>query len=557
MAKMRSSLVKDGVGRASQRSLLKATGLSNSELEKPLIGVVNSFNEINPGHIHLNEITNAVKLGVANSGGVPLEFPAIALCDGIAMGHIGMHYPLASRELIADSIEAMAEGHQLDALVLVTNCDKITPGMLMAAARLDIPAIVIAGGPMYAGRFDNANTDGSKLYEAAGAVATGGMDLITLDKLEDAAAPGCGACGLLGTANSMNCMSEALGMSLPWNSTIPAYLAKRKALAKSSGEQIMYLWENDIKPSDILTRQAFINAIAVDNAIGGSSNTVLHLIAIAYEAGIELTVEDFDEISKKSPKLCNFSPGGIYHMQDLYDAGGLQVVINEVDKLDIVDLNVQTVTGKTMKENVKDAYSKNSEVVRSLDNPYYFEGGLAVLKGNLAVDGSIVKQSAVSPEMMVHSGPAKVFNNEEDAVEAILNKGIVAGDVVVIRYEGPKGGPGMREMLTPTSAIAGANLDKYCALITDGRFSGATRGAAIGHVSPEAMESGTIALVEDGDIIHIDIPQRKLELQVSEEELSERRKKLVLIEPKIKKGYLTRYAAQVKSASFGAVVSAK
>lgn len=557
MGKMRSSLVKDGVGRASQRSLLKATGLSNNDLKKPLIGVVNSFNEVNPGHIHLNEITNAVKIGIANSGGVPIEFPAIAICDGIAMGHIGMHYPLASRELIADSIESMAEGHQLDALVLVTNCDKITPGMLMAAARLDIPAIVIAGGPMYAGRFNNANTDGSKLYEAAGAVAVGKMDLLTLDRLEDAAAPGCGACGLLGTANSMNCMSEALGMSLPWNSTIPAYLAKRKALARETGEQIMYLWENEIKPSDILTRQAFINAIAVDNAIGGSSNTVLHLIAIAHEAGIKLTVEDFDEISKKSPKLCNFSPGGTYHMQDLYDAGGLQVVINEVDKLDIVDLGVLTVTGKTMKENVDGAVSNNSEVVRSLDNPYYFEGGLAVLKGNLASEGAIVKQSAVSTEMMVHTGPAKVFNNEEDAVEAILNKGIVAGDVVVIRYEGPKGGPGMREMLTPTSAIVGANLDKVCALITDGRFSGATRGAAIGHVSPEAMEGGTIALVENGDIIHIDIPQRKLELQVSEEVLNERRKNLVLIEPKIKKGYLTRYASLVKSASYGAIVMPK
>lgn len=556
MNEMRSNLIKDGVKRACQRSLLKATGLSNDDLKKPLIGVVNSFNEVNPGHVHLNEITASVKAGVSSAGGVPVEFPAIAICDGIAMGHVGMHYPLASRELIADSIEAMTEGHQLDALVLVTNCDKITPGMLMAAARLDIPSIVIAGGPMYAGIFKGENTNGSKLYEAAGAVSFGKMSMEDLDELEEQAAPGCGACGLLGTANSMNCMAEALGMALPWNSTIPAYLAKRKVLARRTGEQIMYLLENNIKPSDILTKKAFINAIAVDNAIGGSSNTVLHLIAIAHEIGIELTVDDFDKISKIAPKLCSFSPGGKYHLQDLYDAGGLQTVIKEVGKLDIVDLDVITVTGKTMRENIKDAVCKNTEVVRPLEKPYYPEGGLAVLKGNLAVDGAIVKQSAVAPEMMVHTGPAKVFDKEEDAVEAILEGKIVAGDVVIVRYEGPKGGPGMREMLTPTSAIAGAGLDKVCALITDGRFSGATRGASIGHVSPEAAEGGNIALVKDGDIISIDIPNRKLDVKLSDEELDKRRKDFKVLEPKIKKGYLTRYAALVKSASYGAVVSA-
>lgn len=552
---MRSNTVKKGVQRASQRSLLKATGLSNEDLEKPLIGVVNSFNEVNPGHVHLNEITQEIKLGVASKGGVPLEFPAIALCDGIAMGHIGMHYPLASRELIADSIEAMAEGHQLDALVMVTNCDKITPGMLMAAARLNIPSILIAGGPMYAGKHKGVNTDGSKLYEAAGAVAAGKMSEEELDSLEKAAAPGCGACGLLGTANSMNCMSEALGMSLPWNSTIPAYLAERKSLARRSGEQIMYLFENDIKPLDIMTKQAFINAIGVDMAIGGSSNTVLHLLAAAIEADLDITLEDFDWISKEVPKLCSFSPGGEYHMQDLYDAGGLQVVIKEVGKLDLIDLDVMTCTGKTMNENVKDAERVvESDVVKSIEDPYYPEGGIAILKGNLALDGAVVKQSAVSEEMFKHKGPARVFDSEEDAVEFILSDDIQPGDVVVIRYEGPKGGPGMREMLTPTSAITGKGLDKECALITDGRFSGATRGAAIGHVSPEAAEGGLIALVKDGDIIEIDMPNRKLELQVSEEEIKERRKGFEPIEPKIKKGYLKRYAKNVRSASFGAVV---
>lgn len=551
---MRSNQIKEGFQRATQRSLLKATGLSNEDLRKPLIGVVNSFNEVNPGHIHLNELVSAIKLGIASGGGVPIEFPVIALCDGIAMGHTGMRYPLASRELIADSIEAMVEGHQLDALVLVTNCDKITPAMMMAAGRLDIPSILISGGPMYAGKFNGCPTNGSKLYEAAGRVAVGDMSLAELDELENEASPGCGACGLLGTANSMNILSEALGMSLPWNSTIPAYLAKRKALAKKAGEQIMELVNKNIMPSQILTKEAFLNAIVVDMAIGGSSNTVMHLIAIAHELGIEIELETFDEISKKIPRLCSFSPGGNYHIEDLYRAGGLQVIIKELAKAGLFNLDVLTCTGVTMAENIKDACNRDSDVVRSIDNPYYAEGGIAILRGNLAVDGAVVKQSAVAPEMLVHSGPARVFDLEEDAVEAILSGKIVKGDVVVIRYEGPKGGPGMREMLTPTAALMGAGLGKDAALLTDGRFSGATRGACIGHISPEAAEGGAIALIEEGDIVDIDIPARKLNLRISDEEMENRRQKWQAPAPKVTKGYLVRYAKNVTSASHGAVV---
>ncbi|SDZ04814.1 dihydroxy-acid dehydratase [Proteiniborus ethanoligenes] len=551
---MRSSQVTKGYQRATQRSLLKATGLSDDDLKKPLIGVVNSFNEVNPGHIHLNEITYSVKLGVASKGGVPIEIPAIAICDGIAMGHSGMHYPLASRELIADSIEAMTEAHQLDGLVMVTNCDKITPAMLIAAARLNIPSIVIAGGPMYAGRYKGEPTDGSLLYEAAGKVAAGDMTLEELSEFEEEASPGCGACGLLGTANSMNCMAEALGMALPFNSSIPAYLAKRKALSKKTGEQIMYLVENNIKPRDIMTRQAFLNALAVDMAIGGSSNTVLHLIAIAHEAGVELTIKDFDEKSRVSPKLCSFSPGGKYHLEDLYRAGGLQAVINEVANLDYVDLNIMTVTGKTMLENVKGMTSKIYDVVRPFNDPYYAEGGIAILYGNLAPEGAVIKQSACDPSMYKHTGPARVFDKEEDAVAAILNGEIKKKDVVVIRYEGPKGGPGMREMLTPTSAMMGAGLGLDCALITDGRFSGATRGACIGHVSPEAAEGGPIALIKEGDIIELDVINRSLNILISDEELAQRKAQWAPIEPKIKTGYLKRYAKTVKSASHGAIV---
>ena len=551
---MRSSQVKDGVTRATQRSLLKATGLSNEDLKKPLIGVVNSFNEVNPGHVHLREIANEVKLGIASAGGVGMEFPVIALCDGIAMGHSGMRYPLASREIIADSIEAMTEGHQLDALVMITNCDKITPGMLIAAARLNIPSILIAGGPMYAGKFRDTRTDGSRLYEAAGQVSVGAITLEDLDEMEDQASPGCGACGLLGTANSMNCMAEALGMALPWNSTIPAYLAKRKALARRAGETIVELFNKDVKPRDIMTRQAFLNAVAVDMAIGGSSNTILHLLAIAKAAKVDLTLEDFDELSKKSKKLIQMRPGGDMYMEDMYRAGGLQAIIKETAKLDFVDLNVPTVTGKTQWENVKDSVIKDPNVIHTMENAFYNEGGLAILHGNICKEGAVVKQAAVSPEMLTHTGPCECFDMEEDAVEAILTGKIKPGDVVIVRYEGPKGGPGMREMLTPTAAICGAGLDKTVALITDGRFSGATRGAAIGHVSPEAAEGGEIALLRDGDIIEIDIPKRTLNVKLSDEELAKRKTEWKAPAPKVTDGYLVRYSKLVRSASYGAVV---
>ncbi|WP_186564399.1 dihydroxy-acid dehydratase [Lawsonibacter celer] len=551
---MRSSQVKDGVTRATQRSLLKATGLSNEDLKKPLVGVVNSFNEVNPGHVHLREIAESVKLGIASKGGVGLEFPVIALCDGIAMGHSGMRYPLASREIIADSIEAMAEGHQLDALVMITNCDKITPGMLIAAARLNIPSILIAGGPMYAGKFRDNRTDGSRLYEAAGQVSVGSITLEDLDEMEDQASPGCGACGLLGTANSMNCMAEALGMALPWNSTIPAYLAKRKALARRAGETVMDLIANDVKPRDIMTRQAFINAVAVDMAIGGSSNTILHLLAIAKAAKVDLTLEDFDELSKKSKKLIQMRPGGDMYMEDMYRAGGLGAIIKETAKLDFVDLNLPTVTGKTQAENVAGCSIKDENVIHTMENAFYNEGGLAILHGNICKEGAVVKQAAVSPEMLTHTGPCKCFDMEEDAVDAILTGKILPGDVVIVRYEGPKGGPGMREMLTPTAAICGAGLDKTVALITDGRFSGATRGAAIGHVSPEAAEGGEIALLQDGDIIEIDIPKRTLNVKLSDEELAKRKAAWVPHPPKVTDGYLVRYSKLVRSASYGAVV---
>lgn len=551
---MRSDQVKVGYERSTQRSLLKATGLSDEDLAKPLIGVVNSFNEINPGHCHLNDLAQEVKLGVSAAGGTPLEFPTIALCDGIAMGHSGMRYPLASRELIADSIESMVEGHQLDAMVLITNCDKITPGMLIAAARLNIPSILIAGGVMYPGIFKGQKTDGSRLFETSGMVATGTISASDLAEYEEAASPGCGACSLMGTANSMNVLTEALGMALPYNSTIPAYLAKRKALARRTGEQIMYLFNNDIKPRDIMTLQAFKNAMAVDMAVGGSSNTVLHLIAIAHEAGIELSLEMFDEISRQVPKLCSFSPGGDFRLDDLYNNGGLQVVIKEVAKSSVVDLNVPTVTGKTMAENVADAVGTDRDVVRPFEDPYYKEGGIAILRGNMCPEGAVIKQSACDPSMYKFSGRARVFDMEEDCVEAILSNQVKAGDFLVIRYEGPKGGPGMREMLTPTSALVGAGLGLSVALVTDGRFSGATRGACIGHVSPEAMEGGNIALIEEGDMIDLDVANRSLNIRVSDEELAKRRANWKTPEPKVKRGYLSRYAKAVKSASYGAVV---
>lgn len=551
---MRSDQVKAGLERATQRSLLKAAGLSDEDLKKPLVGVVNSFNEINPGHIHLNDLAKEVKIGVASAGGVPMEFPAIAICDGIAMGHSGMRYPLSSRELIADSIEAMTEAHQLDALVMITNCDKITPGMLIAAARLNIPSILIAGGPMNTGVFRGNPADGSRLFETSGLVATGKMTLGEVAEYEEQASPGCGSCAHLGTANSMNCMTEALGMSLPFNATIPACQSKRKALARQSGQQIMHLFNQDIKPRDIMTAQAFVNAISVDMAIGGSTNTVLHLLAIAHECGIKLELDDFERISQKVPKLCSFSPGGEFHLGDLYYAGGLQVVIKEVGKCPDVDLEVLTVTGKTMRENVEHAVCTNREVCRPLEDPYYKEGGIAVLYGNLAQEGAVIKQSACHPDMYQFKGSAKCFDLEEDCVEAILTGQIKPGDFIVIRYEGPKGGPGMREMLQSTSALVGAELGLSCALLTDGRFSGATRGPCIGHVSPEAQEGGNIALLQDGDLIELDVINRKLQAHVSDEEFAQRRKSFAIPQPKVQSGYLSRYARSVKSAAYGAIV---
>ncbi len=551
---MRSDQVKKGLERSTQRSLFKATGLSEEDLQKPLIGVVNSFNEVNPGHIHLNDIAREVKLGVSAAGGTPMEFPVIALCDGITMGHSGMRYPLSSRELIADSIEAMVEGHQLDALVMITNCDKITPGMLIAAARLNIPSILIAGGPMYPGIFRGEKVDGSQLFETSGMVASGKMTEAEVSAYEEEASPGCGACSLLGTANSMNCMAEALGMALPFNSTIPAYLAKRKALARKTGEQIMRLFHSDLKPRDIMTRKAFRNAIAVDMAIGGSSNTVLHLLAIAHECGVALGMDDFEEISRKVPKLCSFSPGGKFRLDDLYYAGGLQIVIKEVGDSEVVDLNVMTATGQTMAENIMGTVNKNPDVCRPLSNPYYKEGGIAVLYGNLAPQGAIIKQSACDPSMYQYKGAARVFDWEEDCIKAILAGDIKAGEFIVIRYEGPRGGPGMREMLQATSALVGAGLGLSVALVTDGRFSGATRGPCIGHVSPEAQEGGPIALVRDGDIIELDVVNRRLNVEVSDEELARRRASHVIPEPKVKSGYLARYAKTVQSASKGAIV---
>jgi dihydroxy-acid dehydratase len=554
---MRSDQVKKGAIRTSQRSLLKATGLSDEDLNKPLIGIVNSFNEVNPGHIHLNDLVSAVKLGVASAGGTPIEFPAIAICDGIAMGHSGMRYPLSSRELIADSIEAMTEAHQFDALVLVTNCDKITPAMLMAAARLDIPSILIAGGVMYGGRIKGERIGGARTYEEASKVMAGNINPESLKKLkaiENVSSPGCGACGHLGTANSMNILSEVMGMSLPWNSTIPAYLAKRKALARETGKQIMYMLENGIRPSKILTEDAFINAIVVDNAIGGSSNTVLHLIAIANEVGFDINLDMFDEISRNTPRICNFCPGGDHLMEDLYEAGGIQVVLKELDKNGLIRRDVLTCSGKTMGEMLAEIEIFENDVVRPVTDPYSNEGGIAILRGNLAEEGCVVKQSAVAPEMMKYSGRARVFDQEEDAVQASLNNEIKPGDVVVIRYEGPKGGPGMREMLTPTAAIVGVGLEKEVALITDGRFSGATKGACVGHISPEAVEGGTLAIVEEGDMIEIDIPDRKMNLLISDEEIALRKAKWIKPEAKIKKGYLSRYSKLVKSATYGAIV---
>lgn len=548
-----SQVMKSGYMRAPQRSLLYALGLTTEEIEKPLIGIVNSFNEVVPGHINLRQVADAVKAGVRIAGGTPLEFPAIAVCDGIAMGHTGMKYSLASRELIADSVETMALAHAFDALVLIPNCDKVVPGMLMAAARLDIPCILVSGGPMLAGKYKGQVLDLNSTFEASGAFAAGKIDACELDAIEKNCCPGCGSCSGMFTANSMNCLTEVLGMGLTGNGTVPAVDSGRMRLAKEAGMKIMELWENDIRPSKIMTAAAFKNAMIADMAMGCSTNTVLHLPAIAHEAGVEMNLDMINEISEYTPHLCKLAPAGFHHIEDLNAAGGISALLKELDKLELLDTTVQTATGKTMAENIANAGTLDGDVIRNAETAYSQKGGLKILRGNLALDGGVVKRAAVAPEMMVHSGPARVFDCEDDAVDAIMGGKIVAGDVVVIRYEGPKGGPGMREMLTPTSAIQGIGLGESVALITDGRFSGATRGAAIGHVSPEAAEGGIIGLVYEGDIIDIDINAGKLELKVSDEELAKRKETLVIPEPRIKKGYLAKYAQRVTSASTGAV----
>ena len=551
---MYSDIVKKGVEKAPHRSLMKASGFTDEEIKRPLIGVVNSQNDIIPGHVHLDTVADAVKAGVRMAGGTPVAFPSIGICDGIAMGHIGMHYSLASRELIADSIEAMTIAHGLDGLVLIPNCDKIVPGMLMAAARLNIPAIVVSGGAMLSPNVDGQSMDLNSVFEAVGSYKAGTIGDEELAKVENSACPGCGSCSGMFTANSMNCLTEALCMALPGNGTIPAVYAERVRLAKETGMQIMKLVENNVKPKDIMTQQCFYNALALDMALGCSTNSMLHLPAIAAEAGIEINLDTVNEISKKTPNLCKLAPAGHHHVQDLHAAGGVSAVLHELLKKNLIDGSIKGVTMKSIAENVKNAVIKNHDVIRDIDNPYSQTGGIAVLKGSLAPDGAVVKKSAVAPEMLKHTGKAKVFNSEDDAIQAIYNKQIEKGDVVVIRYEGPKGGPGMREMLSPTSAICGMGLDKDVALITDGRFSGATRGAAIGHVSPEAASGGMIAYVKDGDIINIDIEKGILDVEISAEELAQRKQTTKLLEPKIQTGYLARYAKNVSSAIKGAVM---
>jgi dihydroxy-acid dehydratase len=550
---MRSDLMKKGLEKAPHRSLYKAMGYTDEEIAQPIIGIANSYNEIIPGHIHLNEIVKAVKAGIGYAGGTPVEFGTIGVCDGIAMHHRGMNYSLASRELIADSIEVMAMAHPFDGLVLVTNCDKITPGMLMAALRLNIPALVISGGPMLTGHKNGKNTDVITVFEAVGKVKTGTMNEGELKDLEEVACPGCGSCAGMFTANTMNCLTEALGMGLPGNGTIPAVDARRKRLAKIAGRKIMELVRKNVRPRDIATLNAFRNAIVVDMALGGSTNTVLHLSAIAREAELELNLEIFNELSKKTPNLCSISPSGSDHLEDLDAAGGVPALIAELAQGKLIDQDVLTVTGKTVGENSAGVRIANREVIRPLEKPYHEEGGIAILRGNLAPDGAVVKQAAVDKGMLVNKGTARVFNSEEEAVTAIMDGQIKPGDIVVIRYEGPRGGPGMREMLTATAIIAGMGLDKDVALITDGRFSGGTRGAAIGHISPEAMEGGPLSLVQEGDTIEIDIPGKKLTLAVEVEELDKRKKKWKPPEPKIKHGYAYRYSQMVTSASTGAV----
>ncbi len=551
---MKSDNVKTGIQQAPHRSLFYALGFTKEELERPLVGIVSSFNEIIPGHMNLDKITEAVKTGVLLAGGTPVVFPAIAVCDGIAMGHEGMKYSLVTRDLIADSTECMALAHQFDALVMIPNCDKNVPGLLMAAARVNVPTIFVSGGPMLAGSLDGKRTCLSTMFEAVGAYHAGKMSGEDVEAYENAACPTCGSCSGMYTANSMNCVTEALGMALRGNGTIPAVMSARLRLAKHTGMKVMELLEKNIKPRDIMTEAAFHNAEIVDMALGCSTNTMLHIPAIAHEAGVTISLDMANEFSAKTPNLCHLAPAGDTFMEDLDRAGGVHAVMAELNKKGLLDTSVMTATGKTLGENLVGVKNLDPEIIRPIENPYSQCGGIAVLKGNLATDGCVVKQSAVAPEMMKHQGPARVFECEDEAIEAITGGKIIEGDVIVIRYEGPKGGPGMREMLNPTSAIAGMGLDKTVALITDGRFSGATRGASIGHVAPEAALGGNIALVCEGDIISIDIPACKIELKVSNEELEARRKVWVCPEPRIKTGYLARYAKQVTSAAQGAIL---
>ncbi|MBP3594699.1 MAG: dihydroxy-acid dehydratase [Lachnospiraceae bacterium] len=554
---MRSDAVKLGAQQAPHRSLFHALGISKEEQKKPLVGIVSSYNEIVPGHMNLDKIVDAVKMGVAMAGGTPIVFPAIAVCDGIAMGHIGMKYSLVTRDLIADSTECMAMAHQFDALVMVPNCDKNVPGLLMAAARLNVPTVFVSGGPMLAGKMHGSKTSLSSMFEAVGAHSAGTMSDEELEEFECKACPTCGSCSGMYTANSMNCLTEALGMGLQGNGTIPAVYSDRIILAKHAGMKVMELLEKNIRPRDIMTEAAFMNALTVDMALGCSTNSMLHLPAIAHEVGIDLNLDIANEISAKTPNLCHLAPAGHSYIEELNEAGGVYAVMNELSKKNLLNLDLITVTGKTVCENIKNVYNTNPEVIRPIENPYSQTGGIAILKGNLAPDSGVVKRSAVVPEMMQHEGPARVFDCEEDAIAAIKGGKIVAGDVVVIRYEGPKGGPGMREMLNPTSAIAGMGLGSSVALITDGRFSGASRGASIGHVSPEAAVGGPIALVKEGDIIKIDIDANTLDVLISDEEMEARRKEWKPREPKVTTGYLARYASMVTSGNRGAILEIK
>ena len=551
---MRSDAVKKGMQQAPHRSLFNALGLTEEEMNRPLVGIVSSYNEIVPGHMNLDKIVQAVKMGVAMAGGTPIMFPAIAVCDGIAMGHTGMKYSLVTRDLIADSTEAMAMAHQFDALVMVPNCDKNVPGLLMAAARVNVPTVFVSGGPMLAGHVKGQKRSLSSMFEAVGSYAAGTMTEEDVKEFEAKVCPTCGSCSGMYTANSMNCLTEVLGMGLQGNGTIPAVYSERIKLAKKAGMQVMEMLRRDIRPRDIMTKEAFLNALTVDMALGCSTNSMLHLPAIAHEAGVELDMELANEISAKTPNLCHLAPAGPTYIEDLNEAGGVYAVMNELNKKHLLNLDCMTVTGKTVGENIEKCYNKNPEVIRPVENPYSQTGGLAILKGNLAPDTGVVKRSAVAPEMLVHEGPARVFDCEEDAIAAINGGKIVAGDVVVIRYEGPKGGPGMREMLNPTSAIAGMGLGSSVALITDGRFSGASRGASIGHVSPEAAVGGPIALVEEGDIIKINIPENSLNVDISDEEMAARRAKWQPRQPKVTTGYLARYAHLVTSGNRGAIL---